>query len=430
MKAMFEVIKYDGDNSNLVYKYPVEDFNTKSRLVVQQAQEAIFYYQGKMADRFDVPGTYVLESQNIPILRHLVNLPYGKESPFHAVVYFVNKTEQMNNKWGTGGIPFIDKAYPIPLNTGISGEYNFKVNDPEVFMDKLVGTLPEFSGTKLSDTLDSFLKSRVVNHLSKYYQSNDIDIFVIESIIEEIADYLEEKIKEDFSDYGIEITKFVVTSIAKHEDSAEYKRYFEFRTQQQALIDIQYQGARAAAEAQARMNVSAIEQTTQQDLDARKVRVDAEAAKYKRDVEGYTYQQERGFDVAEKTAQNEGAGNFAAAGIGFGMGYGAMGAAAQAVGGMYTDALSQVSESAGKQQAFANTNKADDNLFMGGNVGLGYETETSSSVTSAFSHAGTEVNDQKSSRTARLLELKEHFEAGLIDEEDYKQRKAEILSEI
>lgn len=41
MKAMFEVIKYEGDNSTLVYKYPVEDFNTKSRLVVQQAQEAI-----------------------------------------------------------------------------------------------------------------------------------------------------------------------------------------------------------------------------------------------------------------------------------------------------------------------------------------------------------------------------------------------------
>lgn len=99
MKAMFQVIKYEGDNSNLVYRYPEEDFNTKSRLIVQQAQEAIFYYKGQMADRFDVPDTYVLNTQNIPILRGLVNLPFGKESPFHAVIYFVNKTEQMNNRW-------------------------------------------------------------------------------------------------------------------------------------------------------------------------------------------------------------------------------------------------------------------------------------------------------------------------------------------
>lgn len=42
MKAMFEVIKHDGDANNLVYKFDGEDFNTKSRLVVQQGQEAIF----------------------------------------------------------------------------------------------------------------------------------------------------------------------------------------------------------------------------------------------------------------------------------------------------------------------------------------------------------------------------------------------------
>lgn len=419
MKAMFEVIKYEGDNSNLVYKYPVEDFNTKSRLVVQQAQEAIFYYKGQMADRFDVPDTYVLDSQNIPILRHLVNLPFGKESPFHAVVYFVNKTEQMNNKWGVGDIPFVDKAYPIPLKTGISGEYNFKVNDAETFMNKLVGTLSEFSGTKLKDTLDSFLKSRVTNHLSKYYQENEIDIFVVESRIEDIAHFLEEKIREDFSDYGIEITKFVVTNIVKHEDTTEYKRYFEYRTQQQAIIDIQNQGERAAAEARARMNVSVIEQSTQQDLDARGKKVDAEATKYKRDVEGYTYQQERGFDVAEKTAENEGAGNFASAGMGVGVGLGAMGAAAQAVGGLYNDALSNVG--LGNASINPQQEKIQENdIFFGSNLGLGNEGQ----------ETAQDALPTQSSAEERLAKIKALFEKGLLTEEKYNQKMDEILSEL
>jgi len=418
MKAMFEVIKYEGDNSNLVYKYPVEDFNTKSRLVVQQAQEAIFYYKGQMADRFDVPDTYVLDTQNIPILRGLFNLPFGKESPFHAVVYFVNKTEQMNNKWGCGDIPFVDQAYPIPLKTGISGEYNFKVNDAEIFMKKLVGTLTEFSGEKLKNTLDSFLKSRVINHLSKYYQENQIDIFVVESKIEEIANYLESKIKEDFYDYGIEITKFVVTNIVKHEDSQEYKRYYEFRTQHQAIIDIQNAGARAAAEAQARMNVSVIEQTTQQDLDARGKKVDAEATKYKREVEGYTYQQERGFNVAEKTAENEGVGNFASAGMGVGVGLGAMGAAAQAVGGLYNDALSNIGLC--NSPVSPQPEKTESDIFTGVNLGLGDESPEISQ---------NAIPNQPSAEE-RLAKIKTLYEKGLLTEEKYNQKMDEILNEL
>lgn len=76
-------------------------------------------------------------------------------------------------------------------------------------------------------------------------------------------------------------------------------------------------------------------QQMQQDTDARSVIVDSNAQAIKRKQEGYTYQQERGFDVAEKTAENEGAGNFAAAGMGVGVGLGTIGAAAQAVGGLY-----------------------------------------------------------------------------------------------
>lgn len=419
MKAMFQVIKYEGDNSNLVYRYPEEDFNTKSRLIVQQAQEAIFYYKGQMADHFDVPDTYILNTQNIPILRHLVNLPFGKESPFHAVVYFVNKTEQTNNKWGVGDIPFVDKAYSVPLKTGVSGEYNFRVFNAETFINKLVGTYSEFSGTKLNEILDSFLKSRVINHLSKYYQINDVDIFLIESRIEDIARYLEEKIREDFLDYGIEITKFVITNIAKHEDSAEYKRYYEYRTQQQAIIDIQNQNERAAEEARGRMNVSIIEQTTQQDLDARGKRVDAEATKYKRDIEGYTYQQERGFDVAEKTAENEGAGNFAAAGMGVGVGLGTIGAAAQAVGGLYNDALSNI----GSGNASINPqpeNTSENNIFSGLNLGLGDEEQK---TTQNISQIQISAED-------RLAKIKELYEKGLLTEEKYNQKMDEILREL
>lgn len=40
--AIQEVIKYEGENSVLIYKHPAEDFNTMSQLIVHESQEAVF----------------------------------------------------------------------------------------------------------------------------------------------------------------------------------------------------------------------------------------------------------------------------------------------------------------------------------------------------------------------------------------------------
>ena len=44
---LFEVIKCDCDNETFVWKFPKEDFNTLSQLIVKEAQEAIFLKMGK-----------------------------------------------------------------------------------------------------------------------------------------------------------------------------------------------------------------------------------------------------------------------------------------------------------------------------------------------------------------------------------------------
>ena len=98
--AITEVIKYEGDNSTFVWKHPVEDFNTNAQLIVHETQEAVFFLNGQPLDLFG-SGRYTLEIQNIPLLRHAINIPTGGQSAFHCEVYFVNKTEQMAIRWGT-----------------------------------------------------------------------------------------------------------------------------------------------------------------------------------------------------------------------------------------------------------------------------------------------------------------------------------------
>ena len=100
MANLIDVIKYEGDNSTFVWKHPREDFNTFTQLVVHESQEAVFFKDGQALDLFE-SGRHTLETQNIPILRRIVNLPTGGESAFHCEVYFINKTEQMAIRWGT-----------------------------------------------------------------------------------------------------------------------------------------------------------------------------------------------------------------------------------------------------------------------------------------------------------------------------------------
>jgi len=127
--ALAEVIKYEGDNSTFIWKHPVEDFNTNSQLIVHETQEAILFLNGQPMDLFG-SGKYTLETQNIPILNKIINLPTGGVSSFHCEVYFINKVEQMAIAWGTDSkVQYVEPTYGFPISLGAGGEMSLKVKD-------------------------------------------------------------------------------------------------------------------------------------------------------------------------------------------------------------------------------------------------------------------------------------------------------------
>lgn len=93
--AIQEVIKYEGDNSTLIYKHPAEDFNTLSQLIVHESQETVFFSDGQALDSFKA-GRYTLETKNIPLISKIRNLVSGGVSPFHVEVYFINLATMMD----------------------------------------------------------------------------------------------------------------------------------------------------------------------------------------------------------------------------------------------------------------------------------------------------------------------------------------------
>jgi membrane protease subunit (stomatin/prohibitin family) len=314
MKAA-DIIKYEGDNNTFIWKHPIEDFNTTTQLIVHESQEAIFFLNGEALDLFG-PGSHTLETQNIPFIKRLLNIPTGNVTPFHCEVYYINKTEQMGIKWGTDSkVQFIEPAYKFPLSLGASGELSLYVNDSRKLLLKIVGTENVLNQETLLRFFRAFLMARVKTYIAQTVREQQINIFEIDERLVSLSDALKEKLNKDFDDYGMSLRQFFVTTIVKPDGEANYEKF----------KDLYYRQYGDVAEAQLRQKVGIIDKTTQQ----KQTIIEAEGIAQKRQIEGYSYQQERSFNVAEKAASNEGAGNFSAAGIGLGI----MGSVGSSVGG-------------------------------------------------------------------------------------------------
>ena len=330
MAKIADIIKYEGDNSTFIWKHPLEDFNSMTQLIVHESQEAIFFMNGQALDLFG-PGRYTLEPQNIPLLRRLINIPTGGETPFHCEVYFINKTEQMAIRWGTDSkVQYVEPTYKFPISIGASGEMSLSVADSRKLLVKLVGTERVLERQQLTTYFRSILMTKVKTYMAQTMRANAINIFEMDESLETFSAEIHQRLIPDFLDYGVQLKRFYVTTIVKPDGDPQYEKFKDLHFRQYADI----------AEAQLQQKVGIIEQQTE----AQKMVIESQALAQKRVQEGYTYQQERGFDVAEGAAKNESAsGNFANMGIGLGMMAGVGGTVGGAVSNMVSGAFSGMS---------------------------------------------------------------------------------------
>ena len=325
MAKIAGIIKYEGDNSTFIWKHPSEDFNSLTQLIVHESQEAIFFMNGQALDLFG-PGRYTLETQNIPLLRKLINIPTGGETPFHCEVYFINKTEQMAIKWGTDSkVQYMEPTYGFPISVGASGEMSLRAEDSRKLLLKLVGTESFLGQQRLIGFFRSFLMTKVKSYIAQVMKANAINIFEIDEHLTTFSDTIKKLLTADFADYGVSLERFFVTTIVKPDGDPQYEKFKELHFRQYADV----------VEAKLRQQTDLIYAQTE----AQKVVIDSQAQATKRAQEGYTYQQERGFDVAEKVAQNEAVGEFTTMGVGFGTMAGVGGAVGGMVGNMINDTM-------------------------------------------------------------------------------------------
>lgn len=379
MAQIADILKYEGDNSTFIWKHPCEDFNCLTQLIVHESQEAVFFMNGQSLDLFGA-GRYTLETQNIPLIGKALNRVTGDVSPFHCEVYFINKTEQMAIKWGTDSkVQYIEPTYGFPLSIGANGEMSLRAEDSRKLLLKLVGTENNLPQQKLVSFFRSFLMTRVKTYIAQIMKSSAINIFEIDEKLTVFSDAIKKLLIADFADYGVALERFFVTSILKPDGDTQYEKFKDIHFRQYADI----------AEAKLRQQTEIIDAETE----AQKTIIDSKAQATKRIQEGYTYGQERRFDVAEKVAENEAVGELTSMGVGLG----AMAGVGSTVGGM-----------------------------VGGMIHEAMGATTAPVAPAAL----TSPADGVAAFKVKVEKLNVMKEAGLLSEEEFSSIKAKLLTEI
>lgn len=336
---------------------------------------------GQALDLFG-PGRYTLETQNIPMLSRVLNRLTGDTKPFHCEVYFINKAEQMKIKWGTDSkVQYLDPMYGFPLTIGASGEMSLSVGDSRKLLVKLVGTEEYLGQEELVSFFRAVLMTRVKTYIAQVIKANALNIFELDEHLSNFSTNIHKLLIPDFEDYGLVLEKFYVSNIVKPDGEKQYEKFKELHFRQYADV----------AEAKLRQQTDVIYAETE----AKKVVIDSQAQATKRMQEGYTYQQERGYDVAEKVAQNESVGQFTNMGLGLGTMAGVGGAVGGMVGGAVNDAINEVSPKENPSES-EKSNEADDMTVF----------------------------------KAKIEKLKLMKEADLISEEEFNEMKAKLLADI
>lgn len=283
--AIIDVVKWEANSRELIYKFPSNDLRLGTQLVVYTGQSAYFVKGGKVLDVFSEPGTYTIKTENIPLLSKIINIPFGGNSPFQAEVWFINHLAVLDSKWGTPTpIQLEDPKYEIIVPVRAFGQYGLRVSDPKVLIENLAGNMSSFTIGKIESYFKGMMMSRFNNILSDKMNKDGISILNLNSHLNDISEFAQQTLQPEFNKYGIGLENFYIMSINVPEDDPSFIKLKE------------------AKEQVAKLRVMGRE----------------------------FYQADRSFGVMEKAASNEGAMG-GAIGIGMGMNAG-MGVSGQMAG--------------------------------------------------------------------------------------------------
>ena len=250
MPRVFDIIEAPNQGLNdMVVRFPPDssgDFRIGSQVIVRENQTAVFFRDGKALDSFRA-GRHTITTANIPLLTGLLSglLTSGK-TPFTAEVYFVNMRDFIDMKWGTPEpIALRDKDLGL-ARLRANGRYSMAVQEPQMFVAKIVGT----QGLYQTSQIEDYLRTMVISRLTDLLGEGKAGLFDLPALFDEMSAAIRVKVADDFAALGILLKAFYLGSISPTEET---QKAIDERASMGAIGDMnkymQYQAAKAMRDA-------------------------------------------------------------------------------------------------------------------------------------------------------------------------------------
>ena len=249
MARIFDIVQFvDEAGTEMVHRIPERgsgDFRIGSQVIVRDSQAAVFFRDGRSLDTFG-PGPHTITTANIPLLVDLVGKPFSGETPFKAEVYFVSLREFTDLKWGTPTPITIKDPILRMARVQARGSYAVQIVDPQLFVNKIVGTRGVYRTTEIQ----GFFRSMILTKLTDLVGEMGKSILDLAGMAEELTMGVRAKAAEEFAARGVNLTSVYVEYIGPTEDTA---KAIDEAASMGALGDMsaymQFQAARAMRDA-------------------------------------------------------------------------------------------------------------------------------------------------------------------------------------
>jgi len=209
---LIDIIEWlDETHDTMVWRFPRYENEIKNgaKLIVRESQVAAFIKEGQLADVFN-PGTFTLETRNLPILSTLAGWKYGFNSPFKAECYFVSTRLFTGYKWGTKNPIMMRDAEFGPVRLRAFGTFAIKISDAPTFIKQIAGTNSRFTVEGISDQLRDMLVARFADVLGQ----SKIPVLDLAGNQDQLGKYVTDKIQADFAPFGLQVMNLMVENIS------------------------------------------------------------------------------------------------------------------------------------------------------------------------------------------------------------------------
>ena len=283
---LFDVIHYEGEETRniLAWRHPKTNIKIGATVIVNPGQSAVFFSNGRAVATYEA-GKHKIEGNDIQTVSGIKNFLSGGISSDSSFLWFVNTYDLQPIGWGTSSpIMVRDPESDIPVELKIHGNFIPRIVDLEAFILEFMPSHPDLiTATILQNRFRQTASGLISSAISQVIYNYKIPIIDIEMHSFDIANGLSEILSSHFAKYGIGIEEFNIEALKVNQNSNGYREIFRFHKQI----------------------------------------LEAKSKQASRDIEEYTYQEERQFDILEEAAKNnDSTGKLMGAGVEIAMGLG------------------------------------------------------------------------------------------------------------